>query len=160
MAKQEAYVQYILDEMKRGNVERKTIMAKFVKKWQASERTFDRVWKVAQQKHAERANLARQKKDEQYIEMASKVEIGAIIDKARRMQIASEIAEGTVRDGSGKEPDFNARLKALDYLAKVEGDYAPVKSELTGKDGKAIEHSLTFDEKSVKDLSEMLDDKL
>ena len=160
MSKHEKYIEFIINEFQNGEVDKRTIFAKICEKMRIGSRTYDTVWKKAQQRHSERANLARQKKDEQYIEMASKVEIGAIIDKARRMAIASEIAEGKLTDGQGREPDFNARLKALDYLAKVEGDYAPIKNEHSGKDGQPIQHEHKFDPDAVKRLANELEDKL
>lgn len=139
MTKQETYIIFILNEIKKGNVERKTVFAKFVKKWHVSQRTFDRVWKVAQERHAELVQRVQKQKDAQYVDIESKIDKTSIIDKARRMEIASQIAEGILVDNDGNEPDFNARLKALDYLAKVEGDYAPVKNEHSGKDGQPIQ---------------------
>jgi hypothetical protein len=56
------------------------------------------------------------------------------------MQIASNIAKGKAwKSGDVMVvPNASDRMKACDYLSKIDGDYAPNKTELTGKDGKDI----------------------
>ena len=50
-SKSDTYIQFILDELKSGNVERGKVLAKVGKKWQMPARTFDRYWKKAQERH-------------------------------------------------------------------------------------------------------------
>src|SRR5690606_6462128 len=59
----------------------------------------------------------------------------AILTKLERMEIASKIANGVARkiDGNLIVPTDNDRLKALEYLSKIEGDFAPVKQDLSIK---------------------------
>ena len=57
----------------------------------------------------------------------------AILTRHERMKIASDIGKGKAWK-VGDEiliPTSSDRLRALDYLSKVEGDYAPIKSETT-----------------------------
>lgn len=85
--------------------------------------------------HQERNRL----KQERGIEQAEQAVKSAILTKNERMEIASKIAKGeawTVR-GNLIVPTGNDRLKALEYLSKIEGDFAPVKQDVTS-DGESI----------------------
>ena len=57
------------------------------------------------------------------------------------MQIAEKIALGEMQKIEGQLiiPSFSDRLKALDYLSKVEGDYAAAKIEQTINEIKPLE---------------------
>ena len=59
----------------------------------------------------------------------------AILTKLERMEIASKIAKGEAWQVRGNlvVPTGNDRLKALEYLSKIEGDFAPVKQDLSIK---------------------------
>jgi len=50
MAKQETYISFIVDELRKGNINRENILSNFVEKWQTSSRTFDRHWKTANER--------------------------------------------------------------------------------------------------------------
>jgi len=52
----------------------------------------------------------------------------AILTKHERMKIASEIANDKVAFASVAD-----RIRALDYLSKIEGDYSPEKIDVTGQ---------------------------
>lgn len=61
----------------------------------------------------------------------------AILTKFERMEIASNIARGKAWK-VGNEiiiPSASDKLKACDYLSKIEGDYAPTKIAETDSDG-------------------------
>lgn len=67
------------------------------------------------------------------IESENKRQNKAILTKIERMEIASSIAKG-ISWKSGLEiitPNANDRLKALDYLSKIEGDYMATKIDHT-----------------------------
>jgi hypothetical protein len=56
----------------------------------------------------------------------------AILTKFERMEIASNIAKGKARKVNDQIiiPTDGDRIRALDYLAKIEGDYAPNKTDI------------------------------
>ena len=58
----------------------------------------------------------------------------AILTKFERMEIASNIAKGKAwRSGDVMVvPNASDRMKACDYLSKIDGDYAPAKLEHSG----------------------------
>lgn len=53
----------------------------------------------------------------------------SLTDRQLRNIIAEEIALGKIGEGLNKAPSYQDRLKALDYLAKVNGDYEPEQVE-------------------------------
>lgn len=138
------YVDFIVEQMQNGNVDRADILAIFGKKWHKSERTFDRYFKAAKELHQkwneERNDIKNKKllkKEKELIEMG-------LLTQNERFKIADDIAKGTERKikvGAKEEiliPSAAEQLKALDYLAKVHGDYAAQKTELTGANGKDL----------------------
>lgn len=111
-----------------------------------SEPTFDTYWKECQQEYIERLNRLEQKKDEVRLEAEKEALKYRILSRYERMEIASRIALGEERDivletdGEGNPikkgkivPSDNERTRALDYLSKIEGDYAPEKMEVDSK---------------------------
>jgi len=57
-----------------------------------------------------------------------------LLDKTRRLRIAEKIALGVAKleNGEKRYPSFSDRIKALDYIAKVEGDYATISTKVEG----------------------------
>ena len=55
-----------------------------------------------------------------------------ILTKLQRLEIASNIAQGKARKVNDQIiiPTDGDRIRALDYLAKIEGDYAPNKTDI------------------------------
>ena len=58
----------------------------------------------------------------------------AILTKFERMEIASNIAKGKAWKSGNVMivPNASDRMKACDYLSKIDGDYAPSKTERAG----------------------------
>ena len=149
MAKQEVYISFITDNLRNGIVERKKVLARFVKKWQVSERTFDRAWKIANKSFIEYQNKLQNEKDDISIEIEKEAIKLGVIDKLQRMEILSNIALGNIPlkkpmvvDKSIEfievVPDWMDRKNAIAELNKMDGSYAPTKNEHTGKDGSPL----------------------
>ena len=75
----------------------------------------------------------------------------AILTKFERMEIASNIARGKAWKVGNEViiPTANDKLKACDYLSKIDGDYAPTKVAETDVNGN--------DKLNVDDLKELSD---
>ena len=75
----------------------------------------------------------------------------AILTKFERMEIASNIARGKAWKVGAEViiPTANDKLKACDYLSKIDGDYAPTKVAETDVNGN--------DKLNVDDLKELSD---
>ena len=62
----------------------------------------------------------------------------AILTKFERMEIASNIAKGKAWKSGNVMivPNASDRMKACDYLSKIDGDYAPSKTDVTVNENK------------------------
>jgi len=149
MAKQEDYILFIDKQLRAGIVERNKVLAKFVKKWQVSDRTFDRAWKIAQEKHTQRLNKLQQEKDRIYHSAEIEAVKKDIMQKEERQLILTQIARGQIPlkkamvvdkviEYIDVVPDYGDRKNAIAELNKMDGSYAPAKQEITGKDGKPL----------------------
>lgn len=149
MAKQETYSSFILKQLKAGIVERNQVLAKFVKKWQVSSRTFDRAWKIAKKTHTDSQNKLQKEKDRLYEQAELEAVKSDIMDKIERQMVLSQIARGEIPlkkamvvDKSIEYieviPDWMDRKNAITELNKMDGSYSPTKQEVTGKDGVSL----------------------
>lgn len=126
-------VEFISMELEKGDLSRESVLAKSGKKWQIATRTFDRYWKEANDAYNKTREAIKEQLQGELLEAEKERTKKAILTKEERMEIASKIAKGDGRR-VGKEvliPSDTERIRALDYLAKVEGDYVPVKTENT-----------------------------
>ena len=143
MAKEDVYIKFILDELDNKNVDRAVVLAKFVKKWQVSDRTFDRYWKTANERHTEALRalelerqglLSESLKDEIQAQILTETEIDLILSKivTGGIQVEEYIkGEPVIRDVSPSDI-----IAAADKLYKRKGSYAPTKAAITDTEGK------------------------
>lgn len=141
----------IISELEKGR-ERVDVLATVGKSWQLSTRTFDRLWKEANEKHKAAQNEAQRLIAEQSIEATLKRHNEAIISKEQRMEILSNMALGQMQvlkpmavAGEILEvlvrPDYNDRKNAISELNKMDGSYAATKQDITIKKlGKDLEN--------------------
>jgi len=138
----------IIKELEFG-ADRGKALAKVGKAWQLSTRTFDRLWKEANRQHTERKQAIKKELDAVDTAEAIKARKMAIMSANERKEYLTKIIKGQIKvkrpfviAGEIKEfavePDQADRLKAIAELNKMEGDYAPAKTEITGKDGEAL----------------------
>jgi len=76
----------------------------------------------------------------------------ATLTKIDRILIAEQIAQGIAAVGSFQAPTPTEQLKALDYLSKIDGDYAATKTEVEVSD-KRIDAS-KLDKQTLKKIAE------
>lgn len=137
----EKYIDFIVNELNNGNVQYKEVMLAFVSKFQLTEQTFVRYWKTANERHREAQQVIKEAKEVQTIANELDKLKTLQLTKLDRMKIAEGIAMGKAKriEGQILVPSPSDQLKALDYLAKIDGDYAPAKVAPTNPDGSAIE---------------------
>jgi hypothetical protein len=137
--------QTIIDAIIKGieqGKDRGKLLATIAKKWQISNRTFDRHWKVANIQHAERQSRIKEKLAKVDEDAAIEARKKAIMTSDERKELLTSIANGTLRIKkpfviAGKimeypaEPDHTDRKNAIAELNKMEGDYAPTKIKAT-----------------------------
>lgn len=121
---------------------------------QLSERAFANYWKECQQEYKERQNRLEKEKDDVRVEMEKEAVKYDILSRFERMEIATKIARNnpkripTKLDANGNPIEYSLVynsaaevVRALDYLSKIDGDYAPEKQELEHKYSKdTIQH--------------------
>ena len=127
------YIDFILNELERGNVQYKDVKLVFVSKFELTEQTFVRYWKQANESHKEQRNLINNAKTEQTIATEKESVKKAILQKHEALEILTEIAIGKPKkiDGTIVMPSANERRGAIETMAKIEGWEAPKKTENT-----------------------------
>lgn len=160
-ASKQIIIDAIIKEIEQGKPRGK-VLATVVKKWQISQRTFDRHWKTANEQQKERQDKASRAADKVYIETkveAVKTALKSKLEKQLHIQdqidaIQSDIDRGILEDYvivGGKlqvvNKVMNAETKAYlrktirelyAELNKMEGDYAPAKVAQTDAEGNDI----------------------
>jgi hypothetical protein len=157
--------QIVIDAIIKGieiGKDRSKLLATIGKKWQLSQRTFDRYWKIAQQQH-----LAKQqtiKKELAEVDKAAAIEARkkAIMTADERKEYLTQIIKGEI-EVPYTEVKYNpgiksfetiqfvelashtARINAIAELNKMEGDYAPTKIANTDKNGNDIPQTLKIE---------------
>ena len=133
----EQYIDFIVNELKNGNVLYKDVSLVFLGKFRLSGPTFDKYWKLANEAHREAQQAIKEAKEVQTITNELDKLKTLNLTKIDRMKIAEGIAMGKAKRIEGQiiVPSHADQLKALDYLAKIEGDYAPTKVAQTDVEG-------------------------
>lgn len=138
----------IVAEIEQGR-ERGNLLATIGKKWQLSQRTFDRYWKTANQQHTERQQALKKELEALDTQMALEARKKAILTAEERKEILTKIAKGEIPlnkpmvvDGQIElvevVPDWSDRRAAIAELNKMDGEYAPTKVAPTTPDGKPL----------------------
>ena len=134
--------QWMLEELKKSPLlSFGEMFSKYSVKFSKTEKTFSKDWKQAQKQLQEWQKTIN--------EEVSKQKIGAEVEERKKdlfakmdaLKILADIARGKgVRiDGEKFIPSYRERISAIAQLSKMEGWDAPVKQELTGKDGKDLQ---------------------
>lgn len=119
------YIDFILDELNKGNVHYKDVFVLFVAKFDLSKQTFIKYWKLANEAYKEKRAAIEKEKQAVIVGEEKKAANALTLDRIARMKIAEDIALGKARkiDEQIIMPSFSDRLRALDYLSKIAGDY-------------------------------------
>jgi hypothetical protein len=128
----EQYIDFILNELRKGNVLYVDVCSVFCGNFRLTERSFDKYWKLANEAHREAQQAIKEAKEVQTITNELDKLKTLNLTKIDRMKIAEGIAMGKAKRIEGQiiVPSHSDQLKALDYLAKIEGDYAPTKQDV------------------------------
>jgi hypothetical protein len=147
-------VDFIVSRLEKGE-QRATILAKVVKKWQSSVRTFDRLLKIANEQYSNRLHLASKAADDTYVAMKAEAAKEAVMSKQEREEYLTKLIKGDIEipytevkwnpvSKSFETIQFvelashGARISAISELNKMGGDYAPSKVAQTDKDGNDV----------------------
>ena len=125
-ANKEAYIDFILDELEKGNVNHKDVLSVFLPKFASTRQTFDKYWKLANERYKEAQQAIKSSTEVQAITNELDKLKTLNLTKIDRMRIAESIAMNAEMSATPSD-----QLKALDYLSKIEGDYASIKQDVT-----------------------------
>lgn len=154
-------VDYIVSCLEKGET-RGRILAKFLKKWQITVRTFDRLLKFGKDEHQAALLKIKARKEKLDLQNALNERQLQIIDVNERKQILSKIIRGDMplkkpMVVAGKlrypkiVPDWDNRRSAIAELNKMEGDYAPDKVANVTPDGQPVQTTpLLSDDQFIK----------
>jgi hypothetical protein len=146
--------------------ERGNVLATIGKKWQLSQRTFDRYWKEANKQHTERQGTikaATMELDTTAALNAKEGHIASVLERkaflTKIMRGEADIIETTHNEKLGittfeRKPNPTEQIKALSELNKMEGDYAPVKQAQTNVNGEDVNFRLLINDPLI-----IVDDK-
>ena len=126
----EAIVSDILIEIEKG-ISYSECLVLNGSKWFKPKTTFTRYWNLAQEQQRERQQAIKKQLQIDSTQAAQERLKKAILTKEERMEIASKIAKGEAWKVGATviAPTAGDRIKAMDYLSKIEGDYAPIKGD-------------------------------
>ena len=134
--------QWILEELKKSPLlSYGEACQLYVSKWHKSERTFARDWEGAQKQLQEWQNSINAEVAKQVISAEVEERKKDLFAKMDALKILADIARGKGMriDGEKFIPSYRERISAIAQLSKMEGWDAPVKQEVTGKDGKDLQ---------------------
>lgn len=159
-------IDYIVSCLKLGE-ERGKILAKVVKKWQTSDRTFDRSLKIAKQQHVAQQEAIKYELAELDKQAAIEVRQKAIMTADERKEYLTVIINCKsdikkfdrqffqiveLSDGRKEFISMADKLKAISELNKMGGDYAPTKVSQTDNEGNNAPPSINITQYISKDL--------
>lgn len=144
-ARKENIINDIIIELEKGNSYVDSITP-ICAKFRFSNRTFDKYWKIANDRFSERQQRIKEELTTIGIDREKERLKKAILTREQRMIIAAKIATGVVRRVEDELiiPTDGDRLKALDYLSKIEGDYTS-KIQLSGDKENPIHQNITVE---------------
>ena len=116
-------IELILEQLALGSTYTHTL-GLIRRNWTLSESSFKRYWNTANERYKEAQQAIKSSTEVQTITNELDKLKTLNLTKIDRMRIAESIALN--EDGTASNAD---KLKALDYLAKIESDYAPMKTE-------------------------------
>jgi len=164
MTKQEVYIDFIINELRKGNVLYKDVLLVFVSKFKVTEQTFVRYWKKANALYLEERNKTNEKK-ERKLEKLELDGVESIVKtkKERLLLLQTQINDLIEIIEGKKNVPFIINNKVMNSIqndklvlpiqvilliqknikemqveiSKIEGDYAPQKVNVTDEQGNA-----------------------
>ena len=137
----EIIINEVLAEMDFGSTYSECLVH-MAQKWSIPTTSFKRYWATAKLRYEALSQRTQQAVEDVKVEAAVARAKSRILDKHERMEILSQIARGEVLvhkpmvcDGviafPAVEADWQSRKAAIAELNKMDGEYAPIKKEIT-----------------------------
>lgn len=133
MSKTKAYVDYILELMRSGDIDRSIIVSKFCKKFQTTERTADTYWKDAKEAYNIELDEIKSKSVEDYRQSELERLKSQILDRDKILEMQSNLVKLAYNKMvKAKEPlpsDLQAYNSTIERYSKLLGLDAPKQIE-------------------------------
>ena len=133
MSKTKAYVDYILELMRSGDIDRSIIVSKFCKKFQTTERTADTYWKEAKEAYNIELDEIKSKSVEDYRQSELERLKSQILDRDKILEMQSNLVKLAYNKMvKAKEPlpsDLQAYNSTIERYSKLLGLDAPKQIE-------------------------------
>lgn len=133
MSKTKAYVDYILELMRSGDIDRSVIVSKFCKKFQTTERTADTYWKEAKEAYNIELDEIKSKSVEDYRQSELERLKSQILDRDKILEMQSNLVKLAYNKMvKAKEPlpsDLQAYNSTIERYSKLLGLDAPKQIE-------------------------------
>jgi hypothetical protein len=124
MSKEETYIGFIKDHLRKGNVEHKNVVSVFCAKFRCTDRTFDKYWKLANEAYKQEFNEVETAKVNERTQIELNTLRSDILSKEEALKVLSDI----VINGEQKPND---RISAVNQMAKMQGWEAKKEIEQT-----------------------------
>jgi len=118
MTKQETYISFIKDELRKGAVKHKEVSLVFLGKFGCSEPTFDKYWKLANEAYKQEFSEVETAKVNERTQIELNTLRSDILSKEEALKVLSDIV---VND----EQKPNDRISAVNQMSKMQGWEAP-----------------------------------
>ena len=133
MSKTKAYVDYILELMRSGDIDRSVIVSKFCKKFQTTERTADTYWKDAKEAYNVELDEIKSKSVQDYRQNELERLKSQILDRDKILEMQSNLVKLAYNKMvKAKEPlpsDLQAYNSTIERYSKLLGLDAPKQIE-------------------------------
>jgi len=133
MSKTKAYVDYILELMRSGDIDRSIIVSKFCKKFQTTERTADTYWKDAKEAYNIELDEIKSKSVEDYRQNELERLKSQILNRDKILEMQSNLVKLAYNKMvKAKEPlpsDLQAYNSTIERYSKLLGLDAPKQIE-------------------------------
>ena len=145
--KGQAYINYIEDELRKGNVGFRNVFTVFASKFQLSEKTFSKYWKLANTAYSERMAEIKAEKDSIQAEHQSDTAKRSLLTSDQKREALAKI----VLNDFSKDAD---KIRAINELNRMDGDHSAQKVENTikGKYDDLTEEQIRKELKRLKDV--------
>jgi len=136
MTKEQIYIDFIVDEIKKGNIEPKNIISLFCTKFHKTERTFWNYWEKANEVYLEAQNSINELKAKEYTEKELERQKSALIDREKAIEMQENVLKimynKIMKAKDNPSPmDINAFNNTMERYSKITGVDAPKKIEHT-----------------------------
>lgn len=143
MTKEQIYIDFIILEIEKGNVQHKDVCDVFLPKFACSRQTFDKYWKKANEAYLERQQAINELKSKEYTEKELERLKTNIIDREKAIEMQANVLKLMYNKISKTKDnlhpnDVSAFNSTMERYSKLMGIEAPKKVEQTTTEIKVI----------------------